>query len=364
MTIMSTSATSCITKQSFGALVVLLLLMAPAHATREPRPIIIDHRVRTILYQPDQVYKYTGHYHYQSSIEFAPDESILTISMGDSTAWMMNPSGFRLFLKPIEQDATTNMTIITNKRTYLFELHARETDDIDDKEMTFIMRFLYPNETSGVSGGGYRRGSSDDGGQSASFSRYLDSVPDPLSDLGKFNLNYTISGTDLIAPIRIFDDGEFTYFQFRNKNADLPAFYMVDEKGNEALINFRTRGDYVVVERVAKQFTLRHGNITACVFNETWTPLGNLPPEDPNIRPGKYNSTNASPLSLPTANTPIAAPARNARSNDGALAGTENQEFNDNTFPGQSGGSQQNGRAQQNRRAQPVVRINNRRGQN
>ena len=276
-------------KESALALLLCTAMSTPAHAIREPRPIMIDHRVRTIIYQPDQVYKYTGHYHYETSIEFAPDESILTISMGDSTAWMLNPSGFRLFLKPVEQDATTNMTIITNKRVYLFELHARETDDIDDPNMMFIMRFLYPNET----GGGGRRGSSDDGND---FNRYLDSVPDPLSDLGKYNLNYTISGTDVIAPIRIFDDGLFTYFQFRNKNADLPAFYMVNDDNSEALINFRTRGDYIVVERVAKRFTLRHGNLIACVFNEAWTPLGDLPPEETgatDVAPGKY--------SLPTA---------------------------------------------------------------
>ncbi len=286
------------------ALLLSLACVTQAEATREPRPIQIDHRVRTVIYEPDQVYKYTGHYHYQSSIEFAPDETILTISMGDSTAWMLNPSGFRLFLKPIEQDATTNMTIITNKRTYLLELHARETDDIDDKEMVFIMRFLYPNESSGAGGA---RGSSDDG---ASFSRYLDSVPDPLSDLGKFNLNYTVSGTDIIAPIRIFDDGEFTYFQFRNKNADLPAFYMTDDTGAESLINFRTRGDYIVVERIAKKFTLRNGNLIACVFNEAWTPLGDLPPENPDAVAGKYG-TIVPPAPGTVSNNPATVPGAN-----------------------------------------------------
>jgi type IV secretion system protein VirB9 len=258
-----------------------------AHATREPRPIQIDHRVRTIIYQADQVYKYTGHYHYQSSIEFGTDERIQTISMGDSTAWMLNPSGFRLFLKPIEQDATTNMTIITNRRTYLFELHARETDDIDDKDMVFIMRFIYPD---GNTAGGGRAGSGD------TITKYLDSVPSPEDNPGAFNLNYSIAGTDVIAPVRIFDDGQFTYFQFRNKNADLPAFYMADDEGNEALINFRTRGDYIVVERVAKKFTLRHGNLIVCVFNESYTPLGELPPENPgkDNPSGKYApATNA-----------------------------------------------------------------------
>lgn len=236
-----------------AAMVSAACIPFAAHATREPRPMQVDHRVRTVMYQPDQVYKYTGFYRFQTAIEFATDEEIKTISMGDSTAWMLNPSGNRLFLKPIEQDATTNMMLITNKRVYLFELHARETEDIDDKNLMFIMRFIYPDtiEARGVSS-------------------YLDSVPNPdeSEDPSRYNYNYTIAGTDEIAPLRIFDDGEFTYFQFRDKNAEVPAFFWVDDQGNEAVINYRTRGDYIVVERVAKRFTLRRGTDIVCVFNE------------------------------------------------------------------------------------------------
>lgn len=225
----------------------------PALAAREPRPIKLDHRVRTIIYQPDEVYKFTGHYRYQSSIEFGQDETIQTISMGDSTAWMLNPSGNRLFLKPIEQDATTNMTLITNKHTYLFELHARDTDDINDPEMTFIVRFIYQ-----------------DTNDMQTAAKGLDQVPalDIEENPGKYNFKYTISGPEETAPIRIFDDGEFTYFQFRDKNAEVPAFFWVDGQGNESLINYRTRGDYIVVERVSSKFTLRHGSSVNCVFNE------------------------------------------------------------------------------------------------
>lgn len=241
---------------NYGLIALLALIMnmadaGVANATREPHPIQVDHRVRLITYQPDEVYKYTGHYRYASQIEFSQDEEIKTISMGDSTSWMLNPSGFRLFLKPLEQDATTNMTVITNLHTYLFELHARETDDIDDKDMVFIMRFVYPEGS---------------GGQAVSH--FLDTVPSPEDEPELYNTKYTISGPDDIAPIRIFDDGLFTYFQFRNKNADLPAFYTVDSKNEEAIINYRTRGDYIVVERVAKKFTLRHGSEIVCVFNE------------------------------------------------------------------------------------------------
>jgi type IV secretion system protein VirB9 len=237
----------------FSTLLALILCAGTAHATRESRPIQIDHRVRIVMYQPDEVFKFMGHYRYQSTIEFGPDEEIKTISMGDSTAWMLNPSGNRLFLKPLEQDATTNMTLITNRHTYLFELHARDTDNIEDKDMIFVMRFIYP-----------------DNNDAQIVSNYMDRVPIPdlENDKDKYNFDYTISGPDEIAPLRIFDDGEFTYFQFRDKNADVPAFYWVDDLGNEALINYRTRGDYIVVERVTKRFTLRHGPQIVCVFND------------------------------------------------------------------------------------------------
>ena len=233
----------------------LVFLPGSAWATREAKPILTDHRIRTVMYHPDQVFKFLGHYGFQSAIEFAPDEEIKTISMGDSTAWLINPSGFRLFLKPLEPDATTNMTLITNKRVYLMELHARETDDIDDKDMTFIMRFVY----------------SGSGDVAQGVSHYLDSVPLPeLEDNPeKYNFNYTISGPESVAPLKIFDDGEFTFFEFKNKNAELPAFFLVDKNGDEALINYRMRGNYVVVERVAEKFTLRHGNEIVCVFNES-----------------------------------------------------------------------------------------------
>ena len=237
------------------AVIVMIITGGTANATSDSRSLPVDHRVHTIHYQPDQVYRMDGHYRYQSmSSSFkAIDEEIKTISMGDSTAWMMNPAANRLFLKPVEQDATTNMTLITNKRLYMFELRAHETDDIDDPKMVFIMRFAYNNTRDGIGG-----------------SNYLDAVPEPdlLENPEKYNTDYTISGSDEIAPIRIFDDGEFSYFQFRDKNAEVPAFYTVDSKGNEALINYRTRGDYIVVERVSNRFTLRHGNDVVCVFNE------------------------------------------------------------------------------------------------
>lgn len=227
-----------------------------AWAVRMSHSLPTDHRIHVIEYQKDEVYKIYGHYGYQAAIEFEADEAIQTISMGDSQGWALNPSGNLLFLKPVEQNPTTNVTLITNKRTYFFEFHGREADDIDDPNMVFVTRFVYADAADGIMGG------------SGGGGNYLDGVPEPDVASGKYNTSYTISGSDEVAPLKIFDDGEFTYFQFADKNAEVPAFYWVDDEGNESIVNYRTRGTYIVIERVASRFTLRHGIDVVCVFNE------------------------------------------------------------------------------------------------
>ena len=74
----------------------------------------------------------------------------------------------------------------------------------------------------------------------------------------------------MIEPLQVFDDGEFTYFKFRDINADIPGIFLVHDDHSEALINYRIAGRYVVVERVAGRFTLRYGKSFICVFNETF----------------------------------------------------------------------------------------------
>lgn len=238
-----------------GAVLAMLFAgwaMAPAvHALQNARPVATDNRIRTVRYGENEVYSFTGHYRYQSSIVFEEGEEIQTVSLGDSLAWQINPTGNRIFLKPIDQMATTNMTVITNERTYLFELHAEETDDIRAENMVFVMRFIYPDEdlaTINVSG--------------------FDDLPDIYNEPELYNFNYTLRGSERISPIRIFDDGEFTYFEFKETNAEVPAFFVVDGLGNEELVNFRTRDNYIIVERVHSIFTLRSGPEIICVYNE------------------------------------------------------------------------------------------------
>lgn len=235
------------------AVFFLLVLQNFLFAVKEdPKAIVTDQRFRVYIYQPYEVYSFTGHFLFQSIIEFDPSETIASVSLGDSTGWQVVPAENRLFLKPVDEMATTNMTVITDKRIYHFELYGKETKDIRDEEMIFVLKFVYPEQ-----------------GFSAVQQIQGSKGPD-LTDLSKkYNFQYELSGPEEIAPIKIFDDGEFTYFQFRNINADLPAFFSVDNAGNEAIINYRILGDYLVVERVNSRFTLRHGvDKIVCVYNQ------------------------------------------------------------------------------------------------
>jgi type IV secretion system protein VirB9 len=240
----------------FGMCVVLLV--PNAFAVQEARPLPVDQRLRVITYNPLDVIKFTGHYEYQSSIVFEDGEVISTISMGTTTAWQIVPSGSRMFLKPIEENATTNMTVITNRRVYNFELHAREVDPemgINDDQLIFVMTFRYPDSTSTTTGGVMFFGGNE--------------IEPDLTEPEKYNFNYTISGSEEISPLRIFDDGEFTYVQFSKRTADIPAFFRVAADGSESLVNYRVQGSYIVLERVVSQLTLRSGDEITCVYNET-----------------------------------------------------------------------------------------------
>lgn len=243
---------------------IILLTALDALAIRESRPTPVDSRIRVMVYNPNDVFKFTGYYGYQASIELAPNEEVGSISMGDTTSWQIVPAGNRIFIKPMEHNATTNMTLITNKRTYYFELYAEETDNIRDPNMVFNVKFLYPDEE-----------------EEDSVRTFANNGPKGMEepDLGhpeKFNFYYSMSGNEEVAPIKIFDDGEFTYMQFRDKNMEIPAIFAVDEDLRESMVNFKLdphNSNLIIIEQVFQKLTLRSGKKIVCIFNEAFRPF-------------------------------------------------------------------------------------------
>ncbi|MBQ4874689.1 MAG: TrbG/VirB9 family P-type conjugative transfer protein [Rickettsiaceae bacterium H1] len=210
--------------------------------------------IKSMNYDKDNIHKYVGFYGYQSSIIFDNDETISTVSMGVSTGWQLDPQGNKLYIKPIEDNADTNASITTNKRTYHFKLFAKEAEGIDDPEIAHEVRFSYPEDNIIIVNRDETIGDDSE-------------IPD-IENATNLNFNYRVSGSDYIKPIRAFDNGKFTYLQFNNANGELPAVFLVDSKGYESLVNFRVRGDYMIIERAAAKFTLRNGDDTVCLSNK------------------------------------------------------------------------------------------------
>ncbi len=231
----------------------LAFALTAASAAQLPRFLGSERKFRSYIYNPNDVYRYVGHYTYQGFIEFGENEKIGTISMGDPSLWLFESLGNRLFLKPVGENLSeTNMTVITNEKVYHFELLAREASGIMDKDLIFVVKFIYPDEKDK---------------NIVQFPKVpLTDEPD-LRDLSIYNFNYQYTGEPTIAPIRVFDNGEFTYFQFTKRSAEIPAIFTVDAGGYESLVNFRSAGEYIVVERLAPQYTLRNGSDIVCVYN-------------------------------------------------------------------------------------------------
>lgn len=106
--------------------------------------ITTDNRIKTYIYNPNEVYLLVLHYGFQSQIEFAKNEEIQNIVMGDSYVWKINPLENRLFIRPLEKNSRTNLTIITNKRTYQFDIVSKELEEGNEKDLVYLIKFYYP----------------------------------------------------------------------------------------------------------------------------------------------------------------------------------------------------------------------------
>ena len=229
----------------FTGLMLWPLCALPAHAERLPRAGSADARVKTLTYHANDVYRLNGHYGFTTTIELSPKESIETISIGDSESWQITkPSRPNvLFVKPLEPNAQTNMTVFTTHRVYTFELAADTARSPRSDALTFRLEFKYPNSNLHIQ----------NSTKNASYGLRADT---PVSE---WNFDYSYAGANRLRPERVFDDGTFTYFQFHEA---------VDDEGNESLINFTMQGPYLVVNRTERQFTLRDGNTATCIFND------------------------------------------------------------------------------------------------
>lgn len=232
-------------------------------------PIVTDSRIKTFVYNENEVYTVTTHYGYQSNIELGPNEEIQTLSVGDRVGWQIVPAGRRIFIRAMEEAAHTNMTVVTNKRAYQFDIReAGRAALAAGEELVYVVRFYYPDEP------GFRPPvpvvtAADMAPAPMPAPTPAPSAPPPAPAPAAMNYNYTYAGPATVAPLKIYDDGNRTYFKFPAGMA-APRIAVLSASGQEMPVSASGSAEgLTVVNVVASRFTVRSGNARVVVYNET-----------------------------------------------------------------------------------------------
>ena len=257
--------------------IYILVILFSVQASAIESPIAIDSRIKTFVYNPNAIYDVHFQYETQSFIEFGKDEKLKTVSLGSPGGWKVIPYGQLLFIKPLSCDNSTNMIITTERRIYIFDIHAepgmsgecsKKSNPISNSKLSYVIRFYYPT---------IRRDDDDNGRNLPDLS-----IPTRLSDVAssadinsiikniKRNANFyyaSVSGGDVsLKPAEIFDDNKLTYIRFSGNI--IPKIFIVNKDKSEIAVPMSRAGDFIIIKGVKKEFALRYKKRKLYIFNQ------------------------------------------------------------------------------------------------
>ncbi|MBX9630165.1 MAG: P-type conjugative transfer protein TrbG [Reyranella sp.] len=210
-----------------------------------------------------QVYPYTGGALYQvytavgqiTDIALQPGEQLVgsgPVAAGDTVRWIIGDtqsgSGATLqvhiLVKPTRADLMTNLVINTNLRTYHMELRSTE------RTYMASVSWQYPQDQLIA----LRRQNA----QAEAARPVATGV-----DLANINFRYAIEGDRAPwRPLRAYDDGRQVFIEFPRGigQGEMPPIFVVGPEGNTSeLVNYRVRGNYMIVDRLFAAAELRFG---------------------------------------------------------------------------------------------------------
>ena len=238
-----------------AALAACMVMLAAAGAALADA--VADPRIRVREYGADVVYRLRGYVGYQIDLEFQPGESFVGLGAGDLDSLTFAAQENHLFLKPRAAGIETNLTVLTNRRTYHFDYVAGAArPDPDLADMTYALRFSYPQRPAAGTAG-----------------EAIESTLARASAGRVHNLDYGYCGSGQLKPQSAWDDGVQTHLRFGSRQ-ELPAVFVLNDDGSESLVNFTIEADEMIVHRVARRFSLRRGRLRGCIVNESFAGAG------------------------------------------------------------------------------------------
>lgn len=199
-----------------------------------------------------QVYAAPGHV---TDIALEPGENLVgagPVAAGDTARWIIGDteSGtgdarrIHVLVKPTRPDLVTNLVINTDRRTYHLELRATPSAYMAS------VSWSYPQDALIA----LRRRNAE-AEAALPIEREI-----ALEDL---RFRYRIEGDrPPWRPLRAFDDGAHVFIEFPRGvgQGEMPPLFVIGPEGEGQLVNYRVRGNYMVVDRLFAAAELRLGD--------------------------------------------------------------------------------------------------------
>lgn len=242
----------------FPALCMLLfsasIPMLVPHASAESLPSAGAHdaRVRTVAYDPDQIYRLYGFVGYSIELVFERGERFVGQGGGDLEGIVFGAHENQLIVKPRAANVGTNFVVYTDRRAYRFHYTVSQgVPDTANTRAMYVVRFIYPASQSE---------------DPAATARHIEDQLDAARGRRALNQDYWFAGPAALKPTAALDDGVHTRLTI-GATTEWPAVFVRNEDGTESLLNFSVEGDELIIHRVARRFILRRGRLAACIVN-------------------------------------------------------------------------------------------------
>ena len=233
---------------------VALVVSASSNAAQMPEAGKKDDRIRFAVYDPYDVVTIFTRVGLETHLVLDPDEKIVDMTGGDVEAWGVATKLARngVFLKPAAELPDANLHVITNKRTYSFDLKLARKARGEIGFMTVYFRYPSVEQAANAE---------------ARESKEIRALLDAASPTA--NRRYSVQGSGELAPIEAWDDGRTTFLRFRARSS-IPAIYAAhgEDASLEKIENTNTKNDVVQIHGVRRKLVLRIGRQIACVFND------------------------------------------------------------------------------------------------
>lgn len=218
-------------------------------ATREPTSADYLNAAQIYPFSDNALYRLYAAPGQVTDIALEPGETLSAISAGDTVRWAVGDTAsgsgttrqVHVMVKPFAAGLTTNLVILTDKRTYHLQLASTKHTTMAALSWSYPQEALISAKSAAEQG---------------------PSAIDSGLQVDDLEFRYIISGDNPPwKPVRVFDDGRKVYIQFpdRIERGEAPPLFVVGQDGQSELVNYRMRGNFYVVDRLFSVGELRLG---------------------------------------------------------------------------------------------------------